>query len=87
MDKKESVTNESSSPVIRLTEKTQVIYTNQMVILSASPEEVEIGIGVRTLEGHLEVTHRMFTSTGHFARIVSLFNSLSEDIKNKMGDK
>jgi hypothetical protein len=76
---------ENLQPAIPLQFKdTQIVYTNQIVVLGANAEEVELGICVKANhEPASLVTHRLITSTAHFFRIADLFSSLKKDIETQ----
>jgi len=58
------------------------IFTNQVMILSANQEEVEIGICLKNPNNNSSrITHRLISTTPHFHRIADMFKNFSDQIK------
>lgn len=81
MDKK-APNEETQGHQFVLTDLASVIFTNQVTILSANQEEVEIGICLKNPDNKSsKVTHRLISTTPHFHRIADMFKSFSDQIK------
>ena len=71
-----------------LNDHTPVVFTNQVLILSANQEEIEIGLCVKGPDNRSsKVTHRLISTTSHFHRMADMFKKFSDQIMEEEKNK
>lgn len=77
--------NKENKPLKLNYDNASVVFTNHVAITKASNEEVELVICVKSPdEKSADVASRLVVTLPHFFRIRDVFNSVADDITNRL---